>query len=187
MLIVLLIVICGISYLVLKTDYFTFLFDRLFENGNSNSLAKSGREEFMTDMLNDFGWNPFLWLFGRGINGAYQACSDGGYMRDTIEWGFMQLILKGGVFYLVTYCFVLLRTAYLGILKSNNLVCKSFGFMCLIRVVELITFGHPSISVEFFFVWLGVGFVRNRFLRIMNNDSIIQMFKKLTHSKLGFD
>ena len=177
LLIVLLIVICGISYLVLKTDYFTFLFDRLSENGNFNSLAKSGREEFMNDMLNDFGWNPFLWLFGKGINGAYQACSDGGYMRDTIEWGFMQLILKGGVFYLVTYCFVLLRTAYLGILKSNNLVCKSFGFMCLIRVVELITFGHPSISVEFFFVWLGVGFVRNRFLRIMNNDSIIQMFK----------
>lgn len=177
LLIVLLFVIFGLVYLVLKTDYFTFLLNRLFEDGNTGSFAKSGREEFMQDMLNDFDWNPFFWLFGKGINGAYEACSDGGYMRDTIEWGFMQLILKGGVFYLVTYCFVLLRTAYLGILKSNNLVCKSFGFMCLIRVVELITFGHPSISVEFFFVWLGVGFVRNRFFRIMNNDSIIQMFK----------
>lgn len=177
LLLVLLFVILGLAYLVLKTDYFTFLLDRLFEDGNTGSFAKSGREEFMHDMLNDFDWNPFFWLFGKGINGAYEACSDGGYMRDTIEWGFMQLILKGGVFYLVTYCFVLVKTSYLGIVKSNNLVCKSFGFMCLIRVVALITFGHPSISVEFFFVWLGVGFVRNRFFRLMDNKSVIQLFK----------
>lgn len=166
----------AITYLAFSTDYFSNLFGRLFEDESNSAFAESGREEFVEEMIRDLDGNPLYWLFGKGINGAYRTSENGGFYRNTIEWGYMFLILKGGILYLITYCFVLLKSFKKGFFNSNNLVCQAFAFMCLFRVISLIPFGLPNVSVEFFLVWIGVKIIHTPQLRAMSNDEIKNYF-----------
>lgn len=163
-------------YLINSTNYFDFLFNRLFEDESTSTLAQSGRENYSLELYADFGDNFLYWLFGKGINGSYRTVEDGGYMRNTIEWGYLHLILKGGIIYLITYSWVLLKAFYKGFFKSNNLVCKSFATMCLFRVIALIPFGLPSITIECFLVWIGYKIIQNSTLRQMSDNEIKTYF-----------
>lgn len=163
-------------YLINSTNYFDFLFNRLFEDDSTSTLAQSGREDYSRELYADFDDNYFYWLLGKGINGAYRTAEDGGYLRNTIEWGYLHLILKGGILYLITYCWVLLKAFYKGFYKSNNLVCKAFAAMCLFRVIALIPFGLPSISIECFLVWIGYKVIHTDMLRNMTDNEIKAYF-----------
>lgn len=163
-------------YLINSTNYFDFLFNRLFEDDSTSTLAQSGREDYSRELYADFDDNYFYWLLGKGINGAYRTAEDGGYLRNTIEWGYLHLILKGGILYLITYCWVLLKAFYKGFYKSNNLVCKAFAAMCLFRVIALIPFGLPSISIECLLVWIGYKIIHTDSLRNMSDNEIRTYF-----------
>lgn len=171
-----LIACAGIYYLYTNTNYFDALMGRIFEDQSTRFVAASGREGFTSDMIKDFNGNILYWLFGKGINGTYFT-TDGNYNRDTIEWGYMYLILKGGIIYLLTYCVVLLKAARRGFYKSNNLVCKALAIMCFLRVISLIPFGFPSVSVEFFLIWIGVKVINTEELLLMSDDEIKAYFR----------
>lgn len=157
-------------YLLLHTTYFSFLFERLFENDSFNTLSESGREQYVDNLIKDFNGAVYPWIIGRGINGTY--ISGEGYMRDVIEWGYLYLILKGGLLYLITYVYLHIKAGFLGLRKSKNLLCKALAFICLFKVISLIPFGLPTVSIEFFLSWIGIGVLNNKNIREMNDENI---------------
>lgn len=155
-----------VYYLVTKTSFLELLINRTFEGGDTSAgFRESTREEFMNAMVQDFNANPLSWIFGRGVNGCYSL--KGNLLRSSIEWGYMWLILKGGLIYLVLYVYVLLKAFYKGFRKSSNAFAKALGFLCLVQVLLLIPFGLPTVSVQCLMVWHSV--------RLLNSPSFLQL------------
>lgn len=156
----------GLVYLYQNTTLFDFLIYRSFEGHDVNSgLRSSSREGFMQFMVNDFNNHPLSWIFGRGVNGTFDI--GGGARRHTLEWGFMWLILKGGILYLLFYVVVLYKTFKKGFFHSNNVLSKSLAVLCLAQVLLLIPFGVPAVTVQFLLVWHSV--------RLLNTPEFVSL------------
>lgn len=109
------------------------------------------------NMAEDFASTMSLkeWIIGRGWFGQYYE-SWLGDMRSGIETGYLHLILKGGLIYLIPYIIILTICAYKGLFRSNNFLCRSFGAIALVRIISLIPFGVPFFTVQEMVVWTGV-------------------------------
>lgn len=120
-------------------------FATLMERGDEDS--RSGVEEsFYADMKTETDW-----IFGRGWFGAYYDPIFN-KPRLGVETGYLTLILRGGLFYLIPYVIILLFSFYNGYFRSNNLFCKSFGILCLMQIINLYPFGWPAFNFFHFFV-----------------------------------
>ena len=121
------------------------------------------------------------WIYGRGATGTYYDANatfgDQTGTRTEIETGFLNMILKGGIIYLLIYVVVLGYTAYKGIYKSNNVFVRSFGIIIAISLIELIPYGIPTWNLKFFSIWLGVAICLNPQLRAMTNQEIKVHFR----------
>lgn len=163
--------VCLIIYLYKKTDLFDYLLYRAFEGGEiGTGLKESSREEFVDAFVSDFDNHPLCWLFGRGVNGAYRLSS--GEMRSAMEWGYLWLILKGGIVYFLAYIYLLIKPAILGIFRSNNQLSKSFAVLCIIQVLSLIPFGVPAVSTLFLLTWHGARLISDPQFRRLSDEEI---------------
>ena len=147
------------------------LFSTLIERGVADS--RSGVENgFYRDMDSAVDW-----IFGRGWFGQYYEPIFGKY-RSSIETGYLALILRGGLLYLIPYIGILGLSFYNGYFKSGNLFCKSFAIMCLMQIVSLYPFGWPAFNFAHFVIWIGVWVCNSSMLRIMNDWQIKRLFFK---------
>lgn len=165
------VIIYGTYYLIFETDASDFLFSRLFESGEfSDELKESTREHFVNNLVTDLNNHPWAWFIGKGVNGAYVV---NGGLRGTIEWGYWHLILKGGIFYLILYVYLLLKTFYLGFFKSNNVFSKAMAILCFMCAYSLIPFGLPMVTLDFVLVWHYVRLINTKQVRDMTDAEII--------------
>lgn len=99
-------------------------------------------------------------LLGRGLNGTYyfpmHQGDDWVVNRNIIETGYCYLVLIGGLVNLSLYCFIMLRSIYLGMFKSNNSYSRASALYILIYFFYLIPFGLPAFSLPYMFIWIGV-------------------------------
>lgn len=160
----------GLYYMYYHTEFFSVLISRTFEGGEiGGELRDSSRDDYMNAMIQDFNEHPLCWFLGRGVNGSYLISS--GIYRNTLEWGYMWLILKGGVIYLILYVLVLLKSFYSGFYCSNNNLSKALGLLCLVQILLLIPFGIPDVSTQFLLVWHAVRLLNTReFLSLRDDD-----------------
>lgn len=161
-------IVVGIAF-VLFTNMADSFFSTLLERGDEDT--RSGVEEsFYADMKSQADW-----LFGRGWFGQYYEASTGFY-RSSIETGYLALILRGGMLYLIPYVVTLGITAFTGYFKSNNLFCKSFAIMCLMQIISLYPFGWPAFNFNHFILWIGVWYCNNSNSRNKSDKSINNYF-----------
>lgn len=114
------------------------------------------------------------WIFGRGWFGQYYETSFVGDYRSGLEVGYLHLILKGGILYLILYVMTLMISAIKGLFKSHNILCHAFGAIALIRVISLIPFGVPFFTVEEFVVWIGVFICNSAKYHKMTDNEVYQ-------------
>lgn len=168
-------------YLFRTTDLFDFLLERTFEDGSGKLNEDVGRAVLMEDMIKDFNSDPISWLIGRGVHGSYSTVLDEiaiNGRRGLIEWGFMHFILKGGIPYLFMYVYLLLYGAYMGLRRSNNLLCKSSGAICLLGVIGLISQHIPAFLLYYVIEWLCFALVINPKIRTMEDAEIYTLYNK---------
>ena len=162
-------------YLYTNTSIFDYLLTRSFgEKTLGGDFNTSGRNILRMDMINDFNNRPWDWLLGRGVNGAYQTgfLSTEGY-RIWMEYGYLYLILKGGIVYLVLFVYCQLHATYLGFFKSNNIFSKCLATMCLMLLLNLISAGaEPQFSTFFLMSWVCFGLLERRQVRTMSDETI---------------
>lgn len=115
------------------------------------------------------------WIFGRGWFGQYYD-KIFGMARNGVETGYLTLILRGGLLYLIPYVGMLALSFFNGYFRSKNLFCKSFAIMCLMQIICLYPFGWPQFDFLHFVIWLGCFVCNNKNVRLMNDDQIKHAF-----------
>ena len=151
----------------LFTHFSDSFFSTLVERGDEDS--RSGVEDdFYADMNKASDW----W-FGRGWFGTYYEPAYKSY-RMGVETGYLTLILRGGLLYLVPYILILGMSFFNGYFRSNNLFCKSFAIMCLMQIVSLYPFGLPAFNFFHFIIWIGVWICNSKSFRSSSNKIIMK-------------
>jgi hypothetical protein len=172
---------------------FFILFSSFFENSKEvllNKMTSRISEDTRTGVFNRF----FYYLkddmtFGNGMNGVYycpmwETEIDGELFgeveyRNLIENGYLQLMLTGGVVHIVLFLLVLLPSAIKGIFMSSNQFVKACGIVIFLRLIDMLLYGMPSLSLAYILVWICVGVCYKTSIRRMTNDEIRSEFKKI--------
>lgn len=116
--------------------------------------------DFFRDM------NGLDYLFGRGSEGLVYSSELG--RRPIIETGYLNMILHGGVIYLLLYLYLLIISAIRGFSSRNSLIV-AMSFFILIMIACLYPGGHLTFSINTFVLWLCVACCSSK--RIRNNKN----------------
>lgn len=166
-------VILGLLIVMIVFMLFNNLSDSFF-----STLTKRGNEDTRGGVEDSFMLDVFAsddWILGRGWFGQYYESNLGIY-RGGIETGYLSLILRGGIVYLIPYTLMLFISFVNGYFRSNNLLCKSFALMCVMQLVSLYPYGWPAFNFMHFIIWLGVWICNNSKYRKMSDCSIKKLY-----------
>ncbi|MCM1140343.1 MAG: hypothetical protein NC453_17380, partial [Muribaculum sp.] len=158
---IMLILLCAAGVWYFMDDFSNF-FDKV-------NLGMSSREQVIDDFYSDFNSHPDDWIWGRGIYGEFDGGvlnnSDDGLSRDGIENGYLYLILKGGLIWIVLLSLIAIKAMYLGLFKSNNFLCKGLSLLIVLYYLDMIGFGIPSMSIKYIMVFVAIAGCNSKRLR----------------------
>lgn len=142
----------GLCFLLLSGDLFGDFFNKM-------ETGMSSREIVIEDFHNDFNKTPNDWIFGRGLFGEFDAGllnNENTGLRDAIENGYLQLILKGGWIWLGLLILISINSIYKGLFQSNNVFVKGCACLLLLYFVDMIGFGVPVASLKYIMIFLSI-------------------------------
>lgn len=168
--------------LIFVTTYFLLLAYVVYNLNNINSFSLlferldiDSRGEVIDYFLDDF--EGLDWIIGRGIDGKYyhpirywnfsNEDSREVEFRENVENGFLFIILKGGIISLILFFAITVPAIFLGIFKSNNAISKAFGAYILIFVIDMVSFGQNSLSINYIFLWISIGVCYSSKIRVL--------------------
>ena len=177
----------GINYLYEQTNTFDVLLNHAFGGKDVDSGSwNDNRGTITTDFFADFNSDLFSWIWGRGANGTFRTNYDiSGGQRLYMEWGYLYLVLKGGVVYLFLYVFCLLHGAYVGYFRSKNTFSKALSFMCLVLAMNLVSTGaEPQYNMLYVLSWMCFGLVERKEVRYISDKEIFNYFNVKDYGRL---
>jgi hypothetical protein len=150
-----------------------------FLEKNVYALQRGGWQESRGAIFNDF-FNDFSsqtdWIVGRGLNGTVVGTiRSETLIRSVIENGYLTVVLKGGLLYLIPMLLLFINASYLGFLKTRNDLTKALAATIIIQLVSMATFGVPETSTEYLMVWICVSACYSGHLRSLTNTDIIKI------------
>jgi hypothetical protein len=152
----------SLTFNLIQTNFY------IFERGFTMSDFDRSRGTIFEDYFNDFN-SVGDWIYGRGINGTTVRTDELLGQGQTIENGFLNILLKGGILYLIPMMIIFLRSAYLGFFKTNNDFTKALATLILFQIIGMVSFGLPDYSTPYVLVWVCVSACYSKDLRMMNN------------------
>ena len=166
--------LCFSLVVYVNIDQFNLLLER-------TQTGMESREHIVDLFFEDFNSSPKDWIFGRGIFGEFQggilATDENTGLRNSIENGYLNLILKGGCIYLGLLTIISSKAIYNGLIKSKNLLCKAFAGIILIYFIDMIGFGLPSPMLRYIIVFVAIGGCYS--------NSLLQCNDEFLSNKLG--
>lgn len=142
-----------------------------FERGFSREGFQESRESVFTDFFADFTSGKD-WVFGRGIQGRVFRSIYAEGTLDIVEQGFLTVILRGGLLYLVPFVMIFLRASYLGFFKSKNDLLKALSVLIFLHLALMFYFNLPDYSTYYVFIWISITACFNKRLREYSDDEI---------------
>jgi len=163
----------GGLFLVLLFFAFGYLLQSTyaFERGMSKSGFEESRNRVFTDFFEDFN-SSSDWLLGRGLDGTVRRTIMEEGIADTVENGFLLLILKGGLIYTALFVVILLRASYLGFFKSKNDIVKALASLIFIHVVMMLYFNLPDYSTRYVLIWIFASVCFTPEMRNLSNEEV---------------
>lgn len=144
---------------------------KVFTRGMSTEGFQDSRGTVVSDFFSDFGGMQD-YLFGRGINGTIKRTIRGGELGTTIENGYLNVLLRGGLLYLAPMLLIFAYSACLGYFKSNNDLSKALALIVALQFISMMAFGLPSYTTEYILLWIAVSAGFNKQLRVLNNRDL---------------
>ncbi len=163
--ILMLMLILSFGYLVRSTY--------AFERGFSREGFQESREAVFTDFFEDFT-STKEWIFGRGIQGrVYRSIFAEGTL-DIIEQGFLTILLRGGLLYLVPFILIFIRASWLGFFRSNNDLVKALAILVFLHLALMFLYNLPDYSTYYIFIWISISACFSKRMRAYSNDDIFK-------------
>lgn len=146
----------------------SYAFQRGFNKGGFEESRGLVFEDFFADFQSSSDW-----IFGRGLEGKVLRTLDADEgASSVIENGFLTILLKGGLVYLIPFILILLRASFLGFFKSNNDLVKGLAALLLIHVFMMSYFNLPEYSARYILIWISVSACFNPRLRNYTNKEV---------------
>lgn len=147
------------------------MFDNLQQRGDDDT--RTGVELAMkADM------NPVQWAFGKGLGGTYYCPlviddpNNLTFQRRVIETGYLQIILNGGILYLILVGMILFPAVYKGLFKSQNTFTKGAAIFILLWIF----YQYPRIvtgfNMYYIEIWIAAGICLSEKIRNMTDNTI---------------
>lgn len=159
---------------ILKESPFGFMSKRIGED------SRSGVEELF---LYDFNKSPITdWIYGRGMHGTYYQetiNSQTGLLetdRDGIETGYLDMVLKGGIIYVLLIIMIILPAIYKG-LRSRKILGVSLGLILASYLIDMYTtcpITFFSIRAILFWFCISICYRNERYIGV----NTLRLFKK---------
>jgi hypothetical protein len=147
---------------------FTFLAERGEED------TRSGVEDWMFADMSQTDW-----IIGKGIKGKYYCPivenvndAEGAGYRDSIETGYLEIILKGGIVSLALLLLTFLPAVYKGLFKSRNVLSKAAALWVFLWIVYLYPAGGIVFNLNYVLVWVCVGICYSEKIRNLPDSTI---------------
>ena len=111
------------------------------------------------------------WIIGRGSDGEY-FCPDieenqlTDY-RNTIETGYLQTILKGGLISLILFLLIAIPAIIKGIFFSKNTLSKAAGIWILMNIINSYPTVVNGFDLPYLLVWISIGICYSQQIRNM--------------------
>lgn len=164
------------------------IFFLLIPNSFSKALLKKMDERLLEDtrtsLFDEFyrDMNDHM-IFGKGMNGTYyypmeESIQDDGTVysaviyRNTIENGYLQLLLSGGILHIILFVLLLVPASLLGIFNSSNVFARACGLMILLWLIDMFMFGLPTLSIHYVLIWICVGICFKKSIREKSDEEI---------------
>lgn len=115
-------------------------------------------------------------MTGKGYAGTYYSefVDSSGIDRDGIETGYLHLILKGGIVYLVLMTLSFTPAVMLGFFKSNNFCCKILSCFALIFIVFFnVANSNVTFSIRYFIFLVVIYILYNPRYRKMSDKEFL--------------
>lgn len=158
----LIVYIYGLTFL---ENSFSVLGDRMFDD--TRSWAE---KEFYK------GMDSTDWLIGKGSTGTFYSPYFG-TRRNLIETGYLHLALKGGIFYSVAWCYILISSFIKGFFAKSKMV-RVMSIYILPFIPGLYLFGHPVWDMSYLILWICIIFCNSPKYR---NSKINYLYEDITH------
>lgn len=152
---------------------YLFMSTYVFQRGFNKYAFEESRGIVFEGFFNDFS-STSEWIFGRGLNGTVFRDINSVTRFTEIENGFLTIVLKGGLLYLIPYILILLRAGYLGFFRSKNDIVKAMASIVLIQLIMMSSFGLPAYSSKYIFIWICVSVCFTSEIRNLSNDAVYQ-------------
>ena len=164
-----LIIVLICSYYVVfhfASDYFSFIIGRIFDDTRSGVNDDVMEQVFNSDKM----------LIGRGFMGTYYNTYYG--YRDGIETGYLQLILKGGLIYLILMSIYFIPAIFLGIFKSRNISIKICAlYLILFVIIFNVASSNISFSLRYIIAIFCTNMIYNNHCRRLKNNDVNNIIK----------
>lgn len=145
------------------------LFTNLYERMEYDS--RTGVELELLDQMTTTG----DMTLGRGYAGSYYSefIDPDGIEREGIETGYLHLILKGGIVYLVLMSLTFIPAVVLGFLKSKNFYMKILSSFALIFIIFFnVANSNITFSIRYFMFLIVIHILYNPKYRKMSDREV---------------
>jgi hypothetical protein len=158
----------GLNYVTIGKSDETVGIYKFTSKGFENSRKEYAYPDYFADMNSTLDW-----VIGKGLNGTYYSeifernvdkdlkenNSLGvkkGY-RPNIECGYLQVILKIGIFGLILKLLLALPAIYLGLFKSKNWFVKGCAIIIVEWLISMYPAALPEWTISYMLFWLCIG------------------------------
>ncbi|MFV0469136.1 MAG: hypothetical protein ACK5MK_09455 [Dysgonomonas sp.] len=128
------------------------------------------------------------WIMGKGLNGLYycpgiEISEENAFYSDNpnvdyrhyIECGYLQMILDGGIVYLLLFLLILVPAFIKGMFFSRNLFTKGCAALVLLWLIDMVPFGLPTFNFRYLLVWICVGICYSKELRLKSDSEVLEL------------
>lgn len=181
-------ILLSVAILVYSLYYGVSIFEVLSSlYSNETKLVNDTRSFIFYELADDLNKNN-QWLFGKGMLGTCYSPyfdntiddnADSAY-RIGVEVGFLQYLLKGGLFYLILIMATSIIAIYRAFFKSNNSFCKTIGFMILANFVLSCVSQGPALNPYNFYLWIMIGFCYSKTALDLSDMEIFRLINQKT-------
>ncbi|MGN6196966.1 MAG: hypothetical protein ACTHOB_18640 [Ginsengibacter sp.] len=152
------------------------VFGFLLERGDEDT--RTGVELYFYDDMKTKDW-----IVGRGVKGEY-FCPDieedqATNYRDTIETGYLQTILNGGLISLGLFLLIAIPAFIKGIFSSRNILSKAAGLWILMSIVNSYPATINVFTLNYLLVWISIGICYSKEIRYLSEPELRQFFNPL--------
>lgn len=142
--------------------------------GLDSDAVEHSRGIVFKNFFNDFGSEPKDWLVGRGMQGLVKRGIAGVDLETDIENGWLTLLLRFGLIFVIPFFLLLIRTSLKG-LAGKNFIIQLCGWNIMVYNIDLLFSDMLAFNPRNMLMVISVLAIRNKDLLFAKNGQIKQV------------